>query len=430
VRTSCRHRLPSARRAGRHVLGPLTILVALLVGAGAISGPATARQAATVPPVAAVSDGFVGMDVDGPLFAPSTSVNLDNQLGQMVADGVQSVRVAIDWAAAQPYESFKDAAFSALPADQQSKFVNIGGVPTDFTKLDQLVGLAAQRGLTVLPTVIYAPGWDAKRNHSGGLPIPSSSAPYARFLSALVYRYGPHGSYWSSHPGSGRIPIRMWQIWNEPNLTYYWPQPFASSYVSLLRAAHAAIKQADPGAKVVLGALTNAAWKSIGQIYRVAGARNVFDIVSVNGFTKTPSNVLLYMQLMRNALIHLGDGKKPLMATEMSWPSAAGKSPQHDDFNTTEAVQARNIATVLPLLAAQRSQLLLTAVYYYTWIGDEAPRSPAFNYAGLLALRKGEVVVKPALGAFTKAALALEQCRRVSNLATRCAKPSKPPRTG
>ena len=43
----------------------------------------------------------------------------------------------------------------------------------------------------------------------------------------------------------------MWQIWNEENLTYYWHQPFASSYISLLRAAHNAIKRADPGAKVM-----------------------------------------------------------------------------------------------------------------------------------------------------------------------------------
>jgi hypothetical protein len=217
------------------------------------------------------------------------------------------------------------------------------------------------------------------------------------------------------------MPIRMWQIWNEPNIAYYWPQPFARSYVSLLRAAHAAIKQADPGAQVVLGALTNFAWKSIGQIDRIPGARQLFDIVSVNGFTKTPSDVVRYVALMRAALNRLGEGQTPIMATEISWPSALGKSPQYNDFNTTEAVQARNIATVVPLLGGQRTQLRLLALYYYTWIGDEAPGSPAFFYAGLLALRGDRVVAKPALSAFASAALALEHCRRVASVATRCA---------
>ena len=417
------------RFAGRGALrwtGPLAILVAVLFGAGALGGPVFARTAATVEPVAAVPQGFVGMDGDGPLFDPTAPLSLGNQLTQMVAGGVQSVRVAFDWAAAQPYESFSDPGYVALTPAQKLEYTPVGGVPTDFTPLDQLVGLASQRGLTILPTVMYAPGWDAKHNHSGGLPIPSSSAPYAGFLSALVYRYGPNGSFWKANPGIRRVPIRRWQIWNEPNLAYYWPQPFASSYVTVLRAAHAAIKQADPGAQVVLGALTNFAWKSIGQIYRIRGARSLFDIVTVNGFTKTPAHVMLYLRLMRNALVHLGDANMPLIDTELSWPSALGKSPQHWDFNTTESGQARNIAAVLPMLAAQRVSLGLLGFYYYTWIGDEAPGSPAFDYAGLLALRNRRVVAKPALSVFTKGVLGLEQCRRVSNLATRCAEPIKP----
>ena len=403
--------------------GQLAIVAAVLVGAGALSGPALARTAAKVKPVAAVPAGFVGVDADGPLFDSTAQLNLGDQLSQMVARGVQSVRVAFNWAATQPYESFNDPGYAALTPAQKLEYTPVGGVPTDFTKLDQLVGLAAERGLTILPTVIYAPGWDAKRNHSGGLPIPSSPAPYARFLSALVYRYGPHGSFWAANPSIRRVPIRRWQIWNEPNIPYYWPQPFASSYVTVLRAAHAAIKQADPSAQVVLGALTNFAWKAIGQIYRVRGARSLFDIVSVNGFTKTPAHIMLYLRLMRNALIRLGNASMPLIDTELSWPSAQGKSPQQWDFDTTESGQARNIAAVVPMLGAQRVSLGLLSFYYYTWIGDEAPRSPAFNYAGLLALRHGLVVAKPALRAFTKGVLTLEHCRRVSNLATRCAKP-------
>jgi hypothetical protein len=214
----------------------------------------------------------------------------------------------------------------------------------------------------------------------------------------------------------------MWQIWNEPNLTYYWPQPFAKSYVSLLRLAHSAIKRADPGAQVVLGALTNLAWKSISQIYQISGAHNLFDIVSVNGFTKEPANVVLYMQLMRNAMDRYKDGHKPLIATEVSWPAAKGETPQHYDFNTTEAGQARNIAALLPLIGQQRVKLGLMAFYYYTWIGQEDPGSGAFNFAGLLAYHDGSVKVKPALAAFRTGVLALEQCKQKGSVATSCVK--------
>ena len=123
----------------------------------------------------------------------------------------------------------------------------------------------------MLPTILYVPGWDAKTNKDGGLPIPKRAGPYAAYITALIKRYGPHGSFWAGK--SHRLPIRAWQIWNEANLIYYWPQPFAKGYVSLLRAAHKAIKHADPEAKVVLGALTNTAWRSLGQINHIRGAR-------------------------------------------------------------------------------------------------------------------------------------------------------------
>ena len=71
--------------------------------------------------------------------------------------------------------------------------------------------------------------------------------------------------------------------------------------MALLRASHNAIKRADPGAKIVLGAVTNTAWKTLGQIYK-AGARNLFDVVSVNAFTRTPANVILATLLTRRAM--------------------------------------------------------------------------------------------------------------------------------
>jgi hypothetical protein len=178
---------------------------------------------------------------------------------------------------------------------------------------------------------------------------------------------------------------------------------------------------------VVLAALTNFAWKSIGRIYRQRGARHLFDIVAVNGFTKTPNNVIVYLRIMRNALIHLGDGHKPLLATEVSWPSAQGRSPQHFDFNTTEAGQARNIAAVLPMLGAMRTQLGLIGFYYYTWVGDQTPHAMAFSFAGLLGVKRGALVAKPALSAFRQGALTLEQCRQKAAVATRCAKPAASP---
>ena len=249
--------LRARRFADRPRLTGLLLLVVVALALAAVlatlAGPARARQASApktgtpttskpkIDPAGPVPQGFVGVDVDGPMFGPDTPINFPNQLKTMVSNGVQSVRVAFSWAAAQPYKTDAD-----VPDGQTSNFTDAGGVPTSFQFTDMVVGDAARERVTVLPTVLYAPQWDAV-NNSSGVAYPRQYAPYAAYLTALIGRYGPKGSFWRENPGIPKMPIRSWQIWNEPNLAYYWRQPFASSYVSMLKAAHAAVKKADPG---------------------------------------------------------------------------------------------------------------------------------------------------------------------------------------
>lgn len=390
-------------------LRTLTFLSALALIAAVVSG-ASARPPAAAP----VPPGFVGVNAGGPLF--DGQVDITRQLDLMVSSGVQSIRVVIDWPQLQPYANWAD-----VPSDQRSQYINAGGVPTNFTATDTLVRLAAQRGLSILPIVLYAPSWDAGKNPSGGFAPPARTAPYAQLLAALIGRYGPRGTFWRA--AGPKLPIRMWQVWNEPNLSAYWPQPFAKSYVALLHAAHTAIKRADPGAKVVLGAITNTAWKYIRQIYNIRGAGKLFDIAAVNGFTSSPQRVIEYLQFVRRALIGLGDPHKPLMATELSFPSAVGHPVNHFDWDTTVRGQATRVGQLLPLLAAYRQSLVLQSFYYFTWVGQEnAQGKDDFNFAGLLRVTSsGQVTAKPALGSYRAAALRLEGCRS-KRLATHCDK--------
>jgi hypothetical protein len=391
----------------------LALAVALTTGAGASKAAAPSRSTAKTRTPGPVPQGFVGVDVDGPMFGPDTPINFSNQLKTMVSSGVQSVRVAFSWAAAQPYKTDGD-----VPDAKKADFTDVGGVPTTFAFTDMVVGDAARERIAVLPTVLYTPSWDAAENRNG-VDYPKRYGPYGAYLTALIGRYGPKGSFWRENPSIPKMPIRSWQIWNEPNLAYYWRQPFAATYVSMLKVAHAAVKKGDPGAQVVLGALTNTAWKSLGQVYK-QGARNLFDVVSVNGFTKIPANVMLFMRFVRHAMSRFGDGAKPLIATEVSWPSAKGKTKAKYDFITTEAGQARNIAKLFPLIGQDRLALHLAGFYWYTWMGQEDPNSGPFNFSGLLGFHNGDVTVKPALRAFSTATLALEGCKRKGAVATSC----------
>ncbi len=386
------------RRA--HLLG--RILLALLA---LVTVPATAS--------ARVPQGFVGMNLGPYAFAPGLDPN--GQFDRMVSSGVESVRIVFSWKDAQPYARFSD-----VPAGQLGAFTgNAGGVPTSFGATDEAVTLAASHGLTVLPVVIYTPGWEERPHPLADFGLPKSNAVYASYVELLVRRYGPRGSFWAEHPDLPYVPIRAWQIWNEPNTSTRWPiQPFAPTYLAMVRAARTAIRRADPQAKVVLAGMPNYSWRSLETIYRVRGARRLFDIVSIHPYTASPEGVLTILRRARAVMRRHGDGRKPLLATETGWPSSFGHSPEHYPFDTTPSGQARKLATLLPLLARNRRALGLLGFDVYTWLDTDAGHS--FSYSGLLRVRGSAITAKPAFAAFKRAALALDDCHVKGRLATMC----------
>jgi hypothetical protein len=311
-----------------------------------------------------------------------------------------------DWSYAQPY-----ASWSEVPALARSQFTDVGGVPIRFGQIDEIVGLAAAWGLRILPTVMFTPSWDAYSPASWALAIPSNDAPFAAFCAALVQRYGPHGSFWiDSQPAD---PIRSWQIWNEPNIPYYWDvKPFQQSYVGLLRAAHGAIVSVDPKAKVVLAGLAGYSWQSLRAIYEAGGGK-LFNVVSAHPYTKQPSGVIVILRRVRRVMNQFRYPKEPIIADEVSWPSSAGQTNETDgipDIETTPAGQAKDIAQLLPLLARNRKALVLSGFDYYTWAGLDDPGGNLFDFSGLFHVSAtGALSAKPAYYAFRRAALALER---------------------
>src|SRR5581483_9357652 len=189
------------------------LTLAVLIAATLALWPGAAQARRSVP------RGFIGMNADGPLLSPP--VNLGAQLGTMVGAGVESIRAAFYWAVAQPFPNF-----DAVPVDQRSLYENVAGVPTNFAATDRIVRAAAARRLSVLPTILWAPSWDALGAVQFAAP-PADPAPYAAYVAALAARYGPRGSFWAANPALPKLPIRDWQIWNEPSFTQFWDaQPF------------------------------------------------------------------------------------------------------------------------------------------------------------------------------------------------------------
>lgn len=391
----------------------LIVAIAVLAGCG---GSSSSRSTGSKPS-RDVSGELVGVMFDGPVLAGG--VNLNQQLDLALASGIESLRVSVDWSSMEPLPRFAD-----LPATYRPLFEDVGGAPIRFAELDRVVGAAAQRGITVLPVIEYTPRWDAQRSGNPASP-PKSLPPFAAFLTALEKRYGPGGSFWSAHPRIPAVPIRAWQIWNEPNFTRYWAaRPFAPSYVKLLAAAHAALKAADPNAKVVLAGLADFSWEYLAQIYAIPGAGRLFDVVAIHPYTARPQGVITILQRARAVMDQHGDASKPILATEITWNSSLGKAPPQFGIGTTEHGQAQLLNRLMPLLAMDRAKLGLMGFYWYTWMGDETASSgpfAGFDYAGLLKYIHGTIKAKPALDVYKHWALTIEGCQSKSNVATRCA---------
>jgi hypothetical protein len=365
------------------VLRACLLVVALLALLAAPAAQAAERR---------VPQGWLGVVADGPMDGAH-----DGEWDGMVSAGVESVRTAVRWYEVQPSPD----------------------APPDFAALDAVVAGAAARGLAVLPVVAGTPAWAAQRPGDITSP-PADPATYGRFLAALVARYGPAGSLWAEQPGLRRVPIRAWQVWNEPNLTRYWSeQPFARSYVALLRAARTALGAADPGATVVLAGLPNESWTALRQVYK-AGGRGAFDAVALHPYTRRPRDVVRTVRYARREMRKRGDGKLPIWVTELSWPAAKGKVDRPVGFEVSDKGQAVKLGAALKLLAAERRSLRIARIFWYTWLSSEAGPS-AFDWSGLRRVRGGGRVSVPALSVFRRQARRLEGCAKASGDARRCA---------
>lgn len=361
---------------------------------------------------ARVPYGFVGAVADGPLFEPA--VDLPGEIDAMAGSGVESVRMVVDWSSAQPY-----ASWDQVPPDQRARFRDERGVPTDYALIDSIVGLAARRDMRVLPVVLIAPPWAARHPGRFASP-PNDPAPYARFVGALARRYGPRGAYWGEHPDLRAIPVRDWQVWNEPSLRDFWSDsPWARDYVALMRATRSQLRAVDPRARLILAGLPNKSWTDLARIYR-AGGRRYFDAVALHPFTREVDGVFEILRRGREVMARNRDGRKPLLVTELSWPSARGKTSKSYGIEVTEAGQAARLRKALPALAARRRSLRLESVYWYTWLTAETRRDYPFDYAGTSRFENGRVVRKPAFRALRETALALEGCTAKPSGARSC----------
>ena len=112
---------------------------------------------------------------------------------------------------------------------------------------DRLLEAAAKQGVHVLFSVVAAPSW--ARESEADLTVagpPADNGDFADYLGALASRYCGH--------------LDAIEVWDEQNLHYKWGKLnlSAESYVQMLEAASASIREACSSIRIISGAPTPA----------------------------------------------------------------------------------------------------------------------------------------------------------------------------
>jgi polysaccharide biosynthesis protein PslG len=362
----------------------LTAAILLACLAAAVPAATSAAPTGDAPPVSPILTGPPTTPVPAGFFgiAPQT-VLTDADARRMTAGGIESVRLPVAWSAIQPTAK--------------------GGY--DWSSLDQAVAVASRHGLKVLPFLYGTPRWLAGKPTT--LPIDSGRerAAWTAFLQAAVARYGPGGTFWAAptpepEPGPVQyepgipyapaapgkpatppklplphpIPIRTWQIWNEPNFFYFAYPVSPSRYAKLVKISSQAIKATDPRAKVILaglfgkptarGARGMSAADFLGALYRVPGIKNSFDGIALHPYAVDTATLEDLVEGIHDVMVENHD-RVGLYVTEMGWGS-------QNDFNQVAfeqgpGGQVRELRAAYTYLIDNQRRLNLRQVYWFSW---------------------------------------------------------------
>jgi hypothetical protein len=326
------------------------------------------------------------------------------QFQRLKLGGVDSVRIPIEWGAVQ---ANPEAALS-------------------WTGTDGLVGGAATAGIEVLPFVTGAPTWAVKpavvnraAHASAPLSLPVRSAKqrdgWTSFLTETVRRYGPNGAFWAAHPGIPYRPVRVWQLWNEPNFKYFVARPNPAEYGKLVKLSAPVIKGIDPGAKIVLAGLFAApkeaeyaskppqayfATDFLEQLYKkTPGIKSQFDGVALHPYTYDYQDIAGHVEELREVLTAAHDPGVSLWITELGWsaglPSA---SNGRNGFEKGPNGQAAQLKGAFRMLKAKQAKWHLKQVFWFS-VDD---RPGACNFCDGSGLFGPGFVPRPSWKAFVK----------------------------
>ena len=197
---------------------------------------------------------------------------------------------------------------------------------SSWEKYDNIVELAEKYDVEIIARLDNPPSWSRALTDTIGTHAPPDDLiDYADFVEAVASRY--------------KGKIQYYQLWNEPNIYPEWGEQHMDpeAYTNLLCTGYASIKDVDPDAVVLAGALSPTValggrdLNDLVFLQRMydSGASDCFDVLSAQGYglwsgptdQRLRPTVINYghVILLRDMMVANGDADKSIWISEAGW---------------------------------------------------------------------------------------------------------------
>jgi hypothetical protein len=239
---------------------------------------------------------------------------------------------------------------------------------------DTFMAATASRGIQVLPVLINLDG-------ETYAPPTTPYTEWKEFISNVVARFGPDGTFWQGV--SYYLPIRCWEVWNEQNLSNFWPGgPDPGAYYGVLKSARDAIRGADSEGRVLFGGLADKPvhepieffddvcnWPT--NMPSEPKGKYLFDAVSDHPYSDQPADVEDKLDALRDAVkTQTGaESDVQIWVTEISWTSTSAECDASPPAETEEGQRDQLEDLVNDVISPRRQDCRLGPTLWWV-LGD------------------------------------------------------------